>query len=58
MNDDDQQAFHADQLLMIRESVEAIKEAHDLGLSEERCMAIAAMAGIAGEVSKELHPKT
>lgn len=49
-----QHAQHADETAQIESATKAIVKAHDLGLSESECMAIAYSAGVANEVYKEL----
>lgn len=54
MDDDWQAAQHADETKQMEATTKAIAKAHDLGLSESECMAIAYSAGVANEVYKEL----
>lgn len=53
-NDDWQAAQHADDLQLQRAAIEALKEAHRLGLGESECMAIAHSAGLANTFYKEI----
>lgn len=55
MSDDEQASQHADMLAFEEAAVKALKKAHDLGLSESECMAIAYVAGLPNEVYKALN---
>jgi len=49
-NDATEQAqYHADRLAAEEAAIKAIKKAHDLGLSESECMAIAYECGVASD---------
>lgn len=53
-NRDWQEAQHQDECEMRRQGVEILVHARRLGLPDEQCMAIAAMAGLVNDFYKEI----
>lgn len=54
MSDEWQEAQHTDELAGQEAAMKALRHAKELGLSDDECMALAYMAGIANQFYREI----